>query len=328
MRRILPALGLFLLAPLIGEFLLGNLPITSLWLLLFIAPLYGCGAVLIRETARCYGLGWSSMIVMGLAYAIVEEAFVTQSLFNPNFLGLRLLDYGFIPQFGISAWWTVYVLIIYTIWSIAVPIALVESLTTRRRTPWLGKVGFAGIVMLFVIVCIVSFVASATSFRASNVQFLVSALAVVGLILIAFMFDRRKSTMHRTTEIPKTKIPKVPLVAGIAFLLGSAFMVLAAIVQSSLPASVVVSGMILLLIVGSVLLWQGSQHPNWNEQHTFAVAGGLLLVYAWFGFVQQPSISASPTLDILGNSIFAGGAVVLLIIAWKRFDVERSLDAN
>lgn len=92
MKRLVSALSLFLLAPLIGEFFLGSLPITSLWLLLFIAPLYGCGVVLIRETALRYGLGWSSIIIMGLAYAIVEEAFITQSLFNPNFLGLRLLD--------------------------------------------------------------------------------------------------------------------------------------------------------------------------------------------------------------------------------------------
>jgi hypothetical protein len=38
-RRIAPALGLFLLAPLIAEYLLGNLPITWIASLIVLAPL-------------------------------------------------------------------------------------------------------------------------------------------------------------------------------------------------------------------------------------------------------------------------------------------------
>ena len=49
MRRLLPALGLFLLSPLVAEFLLGNLAITSLSALVVLAPLYGGGALLVRE---------------------------------------------------------------------------------------------------------------------------------------------------------------------------------------------------------------------------------------------------------------------------------------
>lgn len=70
-------MGLFFLAPLVGEFLLGNLPITWLWALLSLAPLYGGGARLIRETARRLRLGWPGMVLLGLVYAVVEEAFVT-----------------------------------------------------------------------------------------------------------------------------------------------------------------------------------------------------------------------------------------------------------
>jgi hypothetical protein len=56
-RKILPALGLFVLSPLVAEFLLGNLPITSLFALFALAPLYGGGAVLIRELVRHRGWG-------------------------------------------------------------------------------------------------------------------------------------------------------------------------------------------------------------------------------------------------------------------------------
>src|SRR5262245_16380439 len=81
-----PALLLFFVAPLTGEFLLSNLPITWLWVLIVLAPMYGGGALLIRETARRLRLGWPGILTMTLGYALIEEAFVTQSLFNPNYL--------------------------------------------------------------------------------------------------------------------------------------------------------------------------------------------------------------------------------------------------
>jgi hypothetical protein len=81
---VLPALGLFFLAPLVAEFLLGNLPITALFLLVILAPMYGGGALLIRETARRAGRGWPTLVVLALAYGVLEEGIATMSLFNPN----------------------------------------------------------------------------------------------------------------------------------------------------------------------------------------------------------------------------------------------------
>lgn len=51
-NRVGPVLGLFFLAPLAGEFLLGNLPVTMFWLIIVLAPIYGGGALLIREVSR------------------------------------------------------------------------------------------------------------------------------------------------------------------------------------------------------------------------------------------------------------------------------------
>jgi hypothetical protein len=45
------------------EFLLGNLPITWLWALLSLAPLYGGGALLIREATR--------LTVAAIVYALI-----------------------------------------------------------------------------------------------------------------------------------------------------------------------------------------------------------------------------------------------------------------
>ena len=62
-------------APLVAEFLLGNLPVKLLPALIVLAPMYGGGALLIREAVRRTGRGWPSILLLGMAYAIFEEAF-------------------------------------------------------------------------------------------------------------------------------------------------------------------------------------------------------------------------------------------------------------
>ena len=153
-----------------------------------LAPLYGGGALLIRETARRLKLGWPAIVLLGLAYAIVEEALVTQSLFNPNYLGLRLLDYGYISGLGIGAWWTVFVLAIHTIWSTAVPIALVESVSAGdRHAPWLGRVGLVITALLFALGCLMSYTfgKQQDDFAASTGQIVASCVVVLLLVVAA-----------------------------------------------------------------------------------------------------------------------------------------------
>ena len=94
------------------------------------------------------------MLLLALAYALVEEGFTTQSLFNPNYAGLRLLDYGFIPALGTSLDWAVFVLTLHIVWSVASCIAIAEGLAGPQwSTPWLGRPGLAVTVFLFLLGC-------------------------------------------------------------------------------------------------------------------------------------------------------------------------------
>ena len=149
-RRLSAALSLFLLSPLIAEYLLGSLPMSMIGILPLMAMMYGSGAILIREWARRTGHGWPSIVLLATAYGLLEEGFVTQSLFNPNYLHLRLIDFGFVPTLGTALPWLVFVVSIHVAWSISVPIALTETLfKTPRETPWLGKIGLGVFTVLF-----------------------------------------------------------------------------------------------------------------------------------------------------------------------------------
>ena len=206
-RSILAAVTLFFIAPLVAEFLLGDFPATWLPLIIVLAPMYGGGAILIRELTRRSGRGWPTILLLGVAYAIIEEAFTTQTLFNPDIFGMHmhLLSHAWIPALGIGAWWTLFMLNVHAFWSIGVSIALVEGLyPSRARTPWLGNVGLSVAAVLFAIGVVYNtwYTFHHDPFRASTAQFIVSALVVVVFAIAAFLIPPASRDQPDSTREP------------------------------------------------------------------------------------------------------------------------------
>jgi hypothetical protein len=116
LRRVGPALGLFLLVPFVGEFLLGNLTVGELGLVLVLAPLYGFGALLVRELGRRSG-GWPTMVLLAAAYALIEEGPVDQLLWNDSYAGHDYLHGdSYLPALGMSVELTQTILALHTVW--------------------------------------------------------------------------------------------------------------------------------------------------------------------------------------------------------------------
>ncbi|WP_433293438.1 hypothetical protein ACQP2F_30625 [Actinoplanes sp. CA-030573] len=186
MRRVAPATALFFISPLVAEFLLGDFTLAQLPFLVLLAPAYGGAAVLVREIARRTGRGWPTMLLLALAYGVIEEGLETQSLFNPHYLGLDLLAPAFVPALGISVSWTLFVLAIHTIWSISTPIALVEEWTTRRTTPWLRLPGLIAAAVLITVAFLVPATRAAdASGKAAPAAWVVGIVALtVGVVLM------------------------------------------------------------------------------------------------------------------------------------------------
>ncbi|MCP2338659.1 hypothetical protein [Actinomadura rupiterrae] len=222
MRRALPAVGLFFLSPVVGEMLLGATSIDAIGLLPLLALLYGGGTLLIREVVRRTGCGWCSVLLLGAAYALLEEGLLDQMIFNAHYSGNYDMVYvTYVPFLGTGVYGVLSVLAVHGVWSVTVPIVLMEGMMPDRADePWLGRVGLAVTVALFGlgIVMVGAGTYSDTHFMAPWPKLARTAVAVVLLVAAAFRI-RRPRPGSADRDAPR------PLLAGAAaFVLTSVFM--------------------------------------------------------------------------------------------------------
>lgn len=316
LRRIAPAVGLFFLAPLAAEFLLGNLPVTLIAGLALLAPMYGGGALLIREVTRRAARGVPTMLLLGVAYGLLEEGITTQSLFNPHYVGADLLRLGYVPWLGIAVPWTLYVLTLHAVGSTTVPIVMVELCTPQRRTaPWLGWPGLVVAAILFVVGAAgnAAFQMAMDPFRATLAQF-------VGVVVLAALAALIGLRLPRRTDRPGAVPPAwavglIGLVAGALFELA--------------PLNAVGVVVIVTLWAGlAALAARWAVRAAWTPRHTLAAAAAALLTYAWHAFPETPVVPALPVVDLVGNVIFALGAVLLIGMAWRRTATASTIVSN
>lgn len=309
-----PFTCLLFVSPLIGEYLLGSLPASMIALLPLMMAMYGAGAILIREVVRARGGGWASVVLLATAYGLFEEGFVTQSLFNPDYLHLRLLDFGWISALGTALPWAVFVVTIHVAWSITVPIALTESaFPAQRDRPWLGTTGRVLFALTFLAGCtlIAVFTWHQVPFMATPLQFSVTGALIVALCITAFKLPK-----PATHAAPRAPHPVVLFVAS--FLAGSAFMIAARRAETvwhlSWQAVVALSLFILAAFLAFVIA--RTRTGRWNEPRRFALMAGAFMVYAWIGF--ETDVSLHGRGDLVGHSILAVLMCILLVAAGVR----------
>lgn len=248
---------------------------------------------------------------------------MTQSLFNPNYLGLNLhlLDPAYIPCLGIGAWWTSFVLTLHVVWSIAVSIGLAEALVPDvSTTPWLNRSGVGVVAVLFALAATAlgrfSIASDPRHFVATSPQFLSAAVLCVGFVCAAFFFKPRGSRSAGHAPSPW-------LTAAMTLLAGSIFL----LVPSRWGWWAVVAYFGLdVAVLTAVFLW--SRCRDWGARHRLALAGGAALAYAWHAFVQVPVVGQSGMIVRIGNATFALGAVTLILVAARKNRAVELLSAG
>lgn len=319
-----PAVVLFFLAPLVGEFLLGNLPILFIVALPILAMMYGGGALLVREAVRRRGRGWPAIFTLALVYALIEEGLVTQSLFNPNYADDRLLDPGYVPWLGTGLPWALFVLGLHVVGSISAPIAVVESMTwTRRSTPWLGRRGLIVTGLLFVGGCVLDWAINQSTwpYHPSWQKMLGVVLLVVVLVVLALFGPRpwqpRAAHHHSGSAAPAP----APAVVGATVLVGEVVLLGVVKAMDALTVAGAVAVQVVVPVVAATLLVLWSRRPAWSQRHVLYAALGVLVAYAlraWgTGAYGSP---AEIAVTVVGNLLLDAGLVWLVRESVRRVD--------
>jgi hypothetical protein len=336
MGQFFPAIALVLLAPVVAEFLLGDFTVRQLAFVAFFVPQYGCGALLVRELARRRKRGWPTMLLLALAYALIEEGLTTQSLFNPNYANERLLDYGYIEALGTSLIWTVFVLTLHVVWSIGSSIALAEGLAGGRwDLPWLGTRGLIITSIVFVLGCGLTIASTYVTypFTASRPQMATVSILAGATIYAAFRLFRGHPARRRS------RLPSPWIVGATSFLLCSAFhLVYDHGHGHGLPAALTLAGMLALVAIALVAFTTWSRRivrPVPSEltqgrrvermpQHPLAAASGAILTYGWVGLTRMigsgTTALGTPTtaVDNIGQALLLASIVALIAIGARR----------
>ncbi|MCL3837202.1 hypothetical protein [Aeromicrobium duanguangcaii] len=310
-----PVLAVMVVAPWFAELSWGGYPATDLPLIvLFLGPMYGGAAVLIREVARRTGRGWPTIVLFAAAFGVLQAGLVDQSLFNPRFGRYDFQHPVHIEGIDISLYYLVTFVTGHVVASIAIPIALTEAWSRRGAEPWLSRRGVWIVVALYAMATLVNFLGvkeeDGNGFQASPLQIGV-AVAAVSLLGAAGLCWRRRSATD--TRVPP---PWVLAAAGFAAYL------------LYLPGENAVALAVGVLVITTAIMAIGtwSRSRRWTSEHTLALALGAVLVGVVVPFWADPyDDSVGASVELLAD---LGAAAISLTIVVATLLRRRTLRAE
>jgi len=306
-----PAIVLFFLSAAIAELLSGSAPPFEFFhpfTFVLLSCLYGSGAVLARELKIRWNKSYVSLFVLGAAYAIIEEGLMVKSFFDPTWMDIGLLGvYG--RWQGVNWVWTEWLTIYHAIFSIAIPVTLVELLYPQQRNQsWISTKKFAGFAVLLAAVTAFGYL-FLTPYRPPFLQYCFFVLVVAFLLVVAWKIP---------SNIGKGKLPilnsKKAAVAG--FVTGMGFFLFFGAGPN------LIDDPLILLIVGAGLVYvefSFLRKYNWNKNtlyQKFTLSAGALA----FLIVLTPfqEFDSSRPDNSQGMLIVGLVALVLLVLLRKR----------
>jgi hypothetical protein len=288
---------LVVLTPLLAELALGSTPMAYAWLTVVWLPLYGGGALLIRELVRRTGRGWPSILVLGLAYEIVEDGIGLQALSSPTLYGAA----GWGPRvLGLNLTYWEANISYHLVFTVVIPILLVDLVfPAHRRVPYLRTPGLVGIAVLFVL--------GAALIRLfvppfADPDYLAPLPLTIGwavVVVVLGVLALRVLPARRPAEPGPGAVPSRWVLAALGFVgtavvmflewptFGSAGPAFTAGAWALIPMAAAIA---VLVAVGLLVRrWHGS--ARWTDRHALWLAGGALIAHTAWGIVaiaEQP----------------------------------------
>ncbi len=316
-----PALVLFLLAPAIGELLSGSAPPAEFFNpfgFAILASLYGSGAIIVRELRVRWKKGIGSVLLLGAAYGILEEGLMVCSFFNYAWPDLgALTTYG--RWLDVNWAWAIMLTIYHSVYSITIPIVLVElAYPERRLERWADSRKLKAVFALLLGDVAFGFVLFGTLFNywPPIPQYLFTVLAMV---LFGYAAYKLPSVWG---GLGKRRLPRLFLMWAIGavgtFVFFFGLSLVPALV-SFWPVGLLFSPILVLLYVRllSSYDWKGS-----SGKHCFALVVGALTFFVVFAPIQEldPTRTDNPVGMSLVGLAFLIGLILLGRYVWKIYE--------
>ncbi|WP_432993550.1 hypothetical protein [Dactylosporangium sp. CA-233914] len=279
---------LVLVAPVVAELTLGTIPLRTAWVLLVFAPLYGGGALLIREVVRRAGGGWASLLLMGVAYGLVEEGLVLQSLTSPHLY--HAADWA--PRLlGLNTDYALVNLVYHPVFSITIPIVVVELVFAEHGpAPYLRR---GGLIVTGLVALAGALLVRVSVPPSEDPGYTMPLGAVLGLAAGALAVVAVALRVH-----PRAAAMRAPSPAVLAVTTGAAALLFFVLTWpfggarqplfthgawALLPMAVATA-----LVIGMVYcMSRWSAGPAWTRSHLIAACTGALVAHTLFGLAAR-----------------------------------------
>lgn len=308
-----PVLIVLLAAPWFAEMSWGGYPFTDIpVIVLFLSPLYGCAALLIREVARRRGRGWPTMLLLATAFGVLQAGVVDQSLFNPAYGRFDFQHPAHVGGIDVSLYYVLAFVAGHVVASIAAPIAVAEAWSRRGAEPWLGRRGLCAVAVVYALASVLNFVGvkedEGNGFQARPMQTITALVVVAALVAVALRWRRRRTTDSR--------VPAPWLVAAGGF---AAYLLY---LPSEDGWAVAVGIAVIATAVVTLGTWSRSR--RWTDTHTVALALGTVLVGVVMPFWTAPyDDTVGTSAELVADSAAAAICVVIVVSTASAGHVRR-----
>jgi len=313
-----PALVLFLLSPAIGELLSGSAPPVEFFNpfgFVILVSLYGSGAVIVRELKVRWKKGIGAVLLLGVAYGILEEGLMVCSFFNPGWPDLgQLAVYG--RWLSVNWVWAIMLTIYHAVYSITIPIVLVElAYSEHHRESWVNKKMFKMILILLAAVVILGFFLfnPLSGYWPPLPHYLLTVLVIISLGYTAYKLPAEWGNRG------KKPLPKLLLMWIIGTVGTFSFFLCFWLMPTLIPLWPI--GMLFSLtpVLFYTILLRSYEWKEHDEKHRFTLVSGALAFFIIFAPLQE--LDTTRTDNTVGMSLvglaFLVGLVLLGRYIWS-----------
>lgn len=309
-RHILPTIWLLILPAFIAEALSGATPPLTFFLqpniLIAFSLYYGSGAILAREMSLRWHRGWPSVLLFGAAFAVIQEGLGTKVFFDPTRTEVSpLVNYG--TADGVHWVFVIQLIIYHAVYSISVPILLVELMfPSRRHERWVGGLGLILALVCLIVVTWLLFLIY--PFQPPAGPYVSAAvLAIIFCVLARFAPVTRGERPFQTRGWSARMYWLSGLIAG-----GLLFLVSFGAPSANVPPLVTAVALLAIAIgCGWLVALKSVWGRTWSDRDQLALAAGLLSPLIALAFFQE-------TRGRSGSILVALAAAVLLIWLARR----------